>query len=202
MSETKILSDSLLTSHQAGSLLQVNPSSINKWVQQGHIEAFRTPGGHRRIRAGDLVRFLNSHAMPVPQALAGAARRRLLLVDDDRRQLASWKALFGPYRDRVEMEAVDNGIEALVRVGAFKPHVIILDVIMPEVDGIEVCRRLMANPETRDIRILVTSGQLDAQLQQRALDAGALGCLEKPVRLAQVLEVLGVDLRPAVTPDL
>src|SRR5260370_5844825 len=71
-----IEADSLLTSHEVGDLLQVNPSSINKWVNEGRITAFRTPGGHRRIRASDLVRFLDGHKMPIPKMLAGVSKRR------------------------------------------------------------------------------------------------------------------------------
>ena len=82
-----IAADSLLTSHQVGQLLQVNASSINNWVREGRIPAFRTPGGHHRIRATDLVGFLNVHRMPVPAQLSEAGRRRLLVVDDDLNQL-------------------------------------------------------------------------------------------------------------------
>ena len=78
-----IAPESLLTSYQVGSLLQVNPSSVNKWVKDGRIPAFRTPGGHRRIRAADLVLFLQEHSMPVPKILNNAAKKRLLIVDDD-----------------------------------------------------------------------------------------------------------------------
>src|SRR6478735_6141277 len=89
MKAEQLVPDSLLTSYQVGALLQVNPSSINKWVKDGRIRAFRTPGGHRRIRAGDLVAFLNEHKMPIPTSLTQASRRRLLIVDDDARQLES-----------------------------------------------------------------------------------------------------------------
>ena len=75
--------DKLLTSHEAGLLIQVNPSTINKWVEQGRIQAFRTPGGHRRIRARDLATFLNDTGMPVPAALAFAQRKVILIADDD-----------------------------------------------------------------------------------------------------------------------
>jgi excisionase family DNA binding protein len=71
MIEQKIHADRLLTSHEVGDLLQVNPSSVKKWVNEGRIAAFRTPGGHRRIRVADLVEFLNRHAMPIPRPLAG-----------------------------------------------------------------------------------------------------------------------------------
>src|SRR6476620_4737422 len=126
----EIRADSLLTSYQVGALLQVNPSSVNKWVKDGRIPAFRTPGGHRRIRAGDLVAFLNEHKMPVPASLTQASRRRLLIVDDDQRQLESLQRALKPYADRVELQMVGNGVDALVQVGSFKPHLVVLDVYM------------------------------------------------------------------------
>ena len=58
-----------LTSHEVGALLQTNPSSINKWVEEGRIEAYRTPGGHRRIRVDHLVAFLTEYKMPIPDKL-------------------------------------------------------------------------------------------------------------------------------------
>ncbi len=64
MTPETIAPDQLLTSTQVGNLLQVNPSSVKKWVNDGHIIAFRTPGGHRRIRASDLVMFLDHHKRP------------------------------------------------------------------------------------------------------------------------------------------
>jgi excisionase family DNA binding protein len=192
MSTDTLSSETLLTSHQAGSLLQVNPSSINKWVEQGHIEAFRTPGGHRRIRASDLVRFLRAHDMPVPAELSRVGVLRVLLVDDEQDQLVSWRRALRVVADQIDLRTADNGIEALLTVGSFRPHVVVLDIFMPGIDGIEVCRRLSVNPRTRGIRILVTSGRLDEKLEKRALEAGALQCLRKPIRLAELLEAIGI----------
>ncbi len=185
-----ILPDSLLTSYQVGALLQVNPSSINKWVKDGRIPAFRTPGGHRRIRAGDLVAFLSQHKMPVPRPLAGASKRRLLVVDDDAKQLDALARLLKPYSDRIDTRLVGNGVDALVEIGAFKPHVAILDVYMPLVDGLEVCRRLRANPATQGMRVLVTSGQMTNELERKAREAGATLCLHKPLDLEVVMREL------------
>jgi excisionase family DNA binding protein len=190
MKSEDILPDSLLTSYQVGALLQVNPSSINKWVKDGRIPAFRTPGGHRRIRAADLVSFLTSHQMPIPQPLVSAARRRLLVVDDDPKQLDAMGRLLKPYADRIEHELVSNGIDALVMLGSFKPHVAVLDVYMPAVDGLEVCRRLKQNPVTQNTRIIVASGQMTPELEKQAKEAGADICLHKPVDLAVVLDQL------------
>ena len=189
----EIRADSLLTSYQVGALLQVNPSSVNKWVKDGRIPAFRTPGGHRRIRAGDLVAFLNEHKMPVPNSLAQASRRRMLIVDDDQRQLESMQRLLKPYADRLDVQLVNNGVDALVQVGAFKPHLVVLDVYMPTMDGLEVCRRLKAGSETQNINIIIASAELSAEVEKKALEAGAVRCLTKPIDIAQVLDQLGVS---------
>ncbi len=186
----ELLPDSLLTSYQVGALLQVNPSSINKWVKDGRIPAFRTPGGHRRIRAADLVAFLAQHHMPIPRPLTGASRRRLLVVDDDAKQLDALSRVLRGYGDRVELAAVNNGVDALVKIGAFKPHIVVLDVFMPAVDGFEVCRRLKANPDTAKTMIIMASGQMSPDVEKRAIEAGADLCIPKPLDMSVILDKL------------
>jgi excisionase family DNA binding protein len=187
--------DRLLTSHEAGALLQVNPSSINKWVEEGRLPAFRTPGGHRRIRAADLAAFLDAHKMPIPRSLTFAVKRRVLLVDDEPKQVESFKRLLKPHMERLDVAVTTSGIDALVKVGSFKPHVIVLDVYMPDVDGIEVCRRLKQNPETKGIDVIVTSGQMTASVEKKAIEAGARACLGKPLEVDVVLKAIGLGPR-------
>lgn len=193
MNSTEISADSLLTSHQAGSLIQVNPSSINKWVKEGRIPAFRTPGGHRRIRAGDLVAFLTTHNMPVPRTLSPASRQRLLIVDDDAKQLASLERVLKPYANRIDVALCNNGIEALVKVGSFRPHMIVLDVYMPHLDGLEVCRKLRANPETESIDVIMATAQLTPELEKKAQEAGARRVTSKPLHVDLLLADLGIS---------
>lgn len=185
--------DRLLTSHEVGDLLQVNPSSVKKWVDEKRIIAFRTPGGHRRIRVSDLVEFLNRHEMPIPQPLAAATRRRLLIVDDDVVHLRALDRRLKPHKARVDVRTTHNGIDALVMVGSFKPHLIVLDVYMPELDGIEVCRRLKMKPETAGIGVIITSAHLTRTVEENALTAGALTCVPKPLNLEVLLEHLGLQ---------
>lgn len=186
----KIVSDQLLTSSEVGELLQVNPSSVKKWVDDGLLIAFRTPGGHRRIRAADLVSFLVRHDMPIPNALQDAAKKRLLIVDDETDQLKALARSLKRFADRVEVTTTSNGIDALVLVGSFHPHAVLLDVYMPGIDGLEVCRRLKKNPATKDVAVYVVSGAFTSSLEQKALEAGAVQCLSKPVDVRVVLSLL------------
>lgn len=181
--------DSLLTSHQAGTLLQVNPSSINKWVKEGRIPAFRTPGGHRRIRAGDLVAFLAQHDMPVPRDLEGASRRRMLIVDDDEAYLRSLeRAMEG---QPIDLITCNNAVEALVKVGSFKPHLVVLDILMPGMDGFQTAERLRASSETADIKVVLVSGAMTDEMRARAQDAGVAAALAKPVNIEELIQLAG-----------
>jgi excisionase family DNA binding protein len=187
--------DQLLTSTEVGNLLQVNPSSVKKWVNAGHIVAFRTPGGHRRIRAADLVLFLDQHRIPVPRALQEAGRRRLLGVDDDSTQLKALGRALKRHADRVDLTLVDNGIDALVHIGATRPHLVVLDVSLPGLDGIEACRRLKANADTAEVGIILAAARVTPDLEESAAKAGARRVVRKPVDAAALLADLGVRVQ-------
>lgn len=186
----KIESDQFLTSSEVGVLLQVNPSSVKKWVDDGLLLAFRTPGGHRRIRASDLLQFLATHGMPIPAPLQEAGRRRVLLVDDDTTVLSALSRALRRKADRLQVVTSSNGIDALVLVGSFHPQVVVLDVFMPGVDGLEVCRRLKKRPETRDIEIVAVTGDLTPTIERKAREAGAAHVFAKPVDTQELLNVI------------
>jgi excisionase family DNA binding protein len=185
--------DRLFTSTEVGDLLQVNPSSVKKWVNAGFLSAFRTPGGHRRIRAADLLAFLDRHRIPVPTALRGATRRRLVIVDDDRTQLRALGRRLRRVADRLEVLVVDDALDALVRIGAHRPHAVLLDVYLPGLDGLELCRRLKKSPETASATVIAISGAMTPALAADALAAGADHALAKPVDLSIVLNAIGIS---------
>jgi acetolactate synthase-1/2/3 large subunit len=114
-------------------------------------------------------------------------RRRVIVVDDDPAVLRS---IGRRLRDRPEIELilVDNGIDALIRIGAARPDLVIMDVYMPGLDGVEACRRLKANPETRDIKVVLASGAMTSELEASARDAGAARGVAKPIDVPTLLE--------------
>ena len=131
--------------------------------------------------------------MPVPKILNNAEKKRLLIVDDDPKQLSALKRLLKSYKERLEARYATNGIDALVQVGSFKPHVVLLDVYMAELDGIEVCRRLKDNPQTEDMKIIMVTGQVTPEIEKSALEAGAHECINKPIDLEALLEKLALS---------
>lgn len=110
----------------------------------------------------------------------------MLVVDDDRMQL---RAIERVLRDQheVDLTVADNAIDAMIAVGALKPDLVIMDILMPGLDGIEACRRIKSNPETRDIQIILASAMMTPELERAARHAGAKRAVAKPVDLVDLL---------------
>src|SRR5207248_11493752 len=118
---------------------------------------------------------------------ADAARRRsrILVVDDDpmfaralRRELE---------RRGVEVLVAEKGVDALLLMGSVKPDLVLLDMQLPDIDGLEVTKRLRARPETAEVALVGMSGRVDEKLRRRILAAGALAFLQKPFNADDVL---------------
>lgn len=133
-----------------------------------------------------------------PQVNTKSGRRRVMIVDDDELQLrAAWRAA---RRDPdLELIVASNPIDALLNIGALRPDVVVLDLYMPNLDGIEACRRIKENADTRDVQVVLMSAALDDDLAQAAHEAGAVLCVAKPIDLADVLAVIAPT--PAAQPE-
>src|SRR5688572_21359714 len=116
-----------------------------------------------------------------------AVRRRVIVVDDDPAVLRAIGRRLR-HHDQIELILIDNGIDGLIQIGAARPDLVIMDVYMPGLDGIEACRRLKANPETRDIKVILASGAMTAELSTSAHEAGAARAVAKPIDVATLLE--------------
>ncbi len=110
----------------------------------------------------------------------------MLVVDDDQTLL---RAIERTVRDerKVELTSVDNAIDAMIAVGTTKPDLIVMDIFMPGLDGLEACRRMKSNPQTRDVQIVLASGALTPELEGAAHKAGAERAITKPVDLVNLL---------------
>jgi excisionase family DNA binding protein len=174
-----------LTTGKVGEMLEVSPAAIKKWIQQGKLAAFRTPGGHFRILADEVERFQKTHGFG-----AGAGEPpRVLVVDDQSEAAEALVASLRAYDPRARMETAANGFEGLLRIGTFRPDVLLLDLGMPGMDGFEICRQIKRDPLIRDTKVVVmTVRSLDAE--PRAMEAGADGILFKPLEAAAVHRLL------------
>lgn len=177
---------SYLTTGQAARHCQVSLPALKHWIRDGRFAAIKTPGGHARIEVKEFQRFLKQYGMPVYPGPRSEAR--ILIVDDEPTIVDLLVDVLTRDPRRFKLETATDGYEALIKVGAFKPSLLILDVVMPKLDGIEVCRRLKGSPETQAIKILGVTGY--PEMIPELLEAGADACLSKPLGLVQLRQEL------------
>lgn len=139
-----------------------------------------------------------SHAAQRPAPVVRPVR--VLVVDDDGLQL---RAIARSSRSIVELElfTVDNAIDALLMIGVEHPDLVVMDVFMPGLDGIEACRRIKANPATRDVHVVLTSADMTDELATTARSAGATRAISKPIDLGALLGSPGRPVEEPVPPQ-
>jgi excisionase family DNA binding protein len=186
----------LYTTHEISRIIQVDPSTVSKWIDKGILVAFRTPGRHRRVRASDLRSFLVAHEMPMPEEL-GSSLVKLLIVDDEKPVLDAIKRAFKPYAAQVEVNTTTSGVEALLLISEQKPHGLLIDLSMPDMDGLEVVRRVHSRKQLEGVRCLTMTSRPSQDLTAQSTKAGALACLAKPIDPRLVLELFRVPMAMA-----
>lgn len=164
-----------LTTGQIAKRHQVSPVTVQRWIKSGMLKAGRTPGGHFRVREDEFQRFLTSHGFPDEP-------RRILVVDDSPSVVEAFCALFRELIPACKVEGAFSGYEGLLKVGVFRPHLLVLDLRMPGLDGFEVCRRIKADPEIRTTKILAVTAYPEENTREEALRCGADAFLAKPFR--------------------
>jgi excisionase family DNA binding protein len=163
-----------LTLGQAASYLGVAQSTVRKWSDGGRLSAFYTPGGHRRFRRSDLDAFLAGSS----GGTATAARPLVLIVDDDERlrEFVRVNLEMDGYLVR-EAGSAEEGLAALEEE---PPDLVLLDVMMPHVDGFEMLRRMQERHGLGSVPVIMFSGKVDEETSSRAEREGAQAFIGKP----------------------
>jgi excisionase family DNA binding protein len=174
-----------LTIEQVASYCGVRPKTVSNWIRTGRLPAISTEGGPPMVRQDDFVAFLEQRGEPIPVDFIEDNRHRVLIVDDDPDVLRTLIDMFGMLV-RCTIKTALDGLEAGLRLATFRPHLVVLDLMMPRVDGFTVCAHIKADPATAGTPVLVITGDGSAQTIERILAAGADRYLVKPIRLSQL----------------
>ena len=189
--EAKMANKTIYTTHEVARLLHVNPRSVINWIEQNLLPCYRTPGGHRRIRREDLLVFVRRQKIPTPATLV-ESKFTVLIVDDDQ-NIVDLIRTFLLHQGSYQVASASDGISALIEVGRIKPDLLILDLKIPGVDGIEVCRRIKSDSANRTA-IIAVSGS--SEYADTSLQSGADAFSLKPVDLerlhGEIKRLLGV----------
>jgi excisionase family DNA binding protein len=172
------------TTFEAAKICHVTHHSIKNWIKQGLIKASRTPGGHYRILEEDLDSFREEYDM-FPRA-KGSGKKRVMIVDDSPDALALMEKALSD--EGFELIKVSNATEVGLKAAQLIPDLILLDFLMPEVNGFEVCKALRANDQTRNIPIMAVTCLTKERDIERIFSCGADEYLAKPFKIDHLLE--------------
>src|SRR5210317_1469269 len=180
--------EDVLTVFKASQICNVSAKTIINWIDSGHIKAYKTVGGHRRINRSDLEYFMKKQGIPIPAQEKDGFKKKILVVDDDPIIVETIVQALEEDEFDYEVISASDGFEAGLQVNHFAPNLLILDIMMPDIKGYEVCKKIKENPETRDTKIIVLSAYLDEDKFKKMKENGADACFSKPFPLPQLKE--------------
>ncbi len=184
----------VFTTGEAAVICKVSQQTIIRCFDSGRLQGFRVPGSRfRRIPRGELLRFMRTNDIPTDVLESG--RKRVLVVDDEEEILNLFVDVLGR-DDRFEVKTARTGYDAGLLTEKFKPHLIVLDYMLPDINGNVVCERVRANPDLRDTKIIIVSGVVNQDEIDHLLNKGAHDFFRKPFNIdelvARLIELLEV----------
>jgi excisionase family DNA binding protein len=183
------------TTFQAAKICDVYPSTVISWINQGKMRAYTTPGGHRRIIKSDLVDFMKKYNLPMSAELLRGRSRVLIVEDDPVVGKLLWKTLRGASR-AFDVEWTRDGVGALLALNKNLPDILVLDVVLPVVDGVSVLASLRSDPQARSIKVIGITGKNlppdKLRFMRRHTDAFFLKPFDLKKFVGKVLDLLNV----------
>ena len=176
----------LFTTGEAAVLCKVSQQTIIRCFDSGRLDGFRIPGSKfRRIPRQSLVRFMKENNIPLDNIDSG--KKKILIVDDDSEIVELISDILS--RDgRFEIKTASSGYEAGIATEQFRPDLILLDYMLPDINGNVVCQTIRRNPEFSKIKIIIVSGVIKQDEIDHLLRSGAEGFIKKPFNITEFTE--------------
>ena len=166
----------------AARLLGLSVATVQSLVEKGEIEAWKTLGGHRRIAVHSINAYLTKNSPQLSRADTNPkSRLRVLLVEDDENTRELYKFQFEAWELPVDCTWMPSALEALMDIASMRPDLLITDLSMPGVDGIEMLRALKRNSQLADMQIIVISGLHPDAIEARGGLPLHAHLLQKPI---------------------
>ena len=176
------MNDKLLTTSEVARYCQVTNDGVVKWIKAKKLKAYSTPGGHYRIRKSDFKEFLERFGMPVDQDFFTEERKRILVLDHGAGVLDMIEHTLGGDTSSFTIVSAKDGFEAGLKIGTFRPDLIIVDVGNSNMEAVEVCKRIKLDPDTESIKVVAVTGPPEQGFAEHAYKVGADVCLAKPIQ--------------------
>lgn len=186
MNGTKV--KDVLTTGEVAKICNVAPRTVSKWFDSGALHGYRIPGSKdRRIPLNQLIRFMKQHGMPLNGLMTG--QTRILIVDDEQDIVEVLEKILEG-EAKYEVEVTKGGFAAGAAAEKFRPHVILLDMHLKDIDGKEVAKFVKSNADLQLTKVIAMSGKLSEEELKALTGNGFDGHLKKPFHVRQVIEAI------------
>src|SRR5580704_15776186 len=176
----------VFTTGEAAKICKVSQQTIIRCFDNGQLKGFRVPGSRfRRIPREMLYKFMKDNGIPTDALESG--KRKVLLVDDDV-ELVELMTKVLEEDGRFEVRVATTGFDAGMMVKEYRPDLIVLDVMLPDINGKEVCHRVRADSSLEDVRIICISGMIEEDKIQELRLSGADDFLHKPFDIEELID--------------
>jgi excisionase family DNA binding protein len=178
----------VLTTGEVAKICNVAPRTVSKWFDSGQLHGYRIPGSKdRRIPLNTLIRFMKQHEIPTEGLQTG--QTRVLIVDGDREMVQTLQQLLGEQAN-YEVQSAASGFSAGVECERFRPHVMLLDVHLGDVEPVDLCRAIKENPDLQLTKVVGMSGRLTEGQANQLRHKGFDGFVKKPLQSRAVVEAI------------
>ena len=190
----------VFTTGEAAKICKVSQQTIIRCFDNGSLKGFRVPGSRfRRIPRDHLYSFMKENGIPTDALESG--KKKLLIVDDDVDLVELISEGF--HRDgRFDIRTANNGFDAGMGVKEFRPDLVILDVMLPDINGKEVCQRVRSDSTLDSVKIICISGMVEQDKVDALKLSGANEFMQKPFAVEDLLDrscdLLDIERRSAV----
>jgi two-component system, OmpR family, response regulator len=176
---------SVFTTGEVAEICNLSQQTVIRCFDNGRLGGYRVPGSRfRRIPRDALIKFMKEHNIPLDQLETG--KTRVLVVDDDPAIVEMLVELLE--RDgRFEVQTAATGFDAGLKTREFRPDAIVLDYMLPDINGNAVCRSIRSDETLNDVKIIIVSGVVDRDQVQKLLADGADDFIQKPFSIEQLV---------------
>lgn len=190
------------TTVQIAKMMGVKAPTVINWIDDGLIHAYRTPGGHRRISLDELVRFARLYNYPlsvipdVDEVTLESTDRRVLVVDDEPDVCERFRHYLKT-QGGFQVDVAYSGFSAGVAMARFKPSLVIMDIFMPDMDGLDMLKVIREDPEMQKIPVIACTTANEQQLAQRFQEGDFQGYIAKPLKLDHLQDMIASAFKTA-----
>jgi excisionase family DNA binding protein len=178
----------ILTTGEVAKICNVAPRTVSKWFDSGQLKGYRIPGSKdRRIPLNGLIKFMKQHSIPLDGLQSG--RTRVLIVDDESEIVEVLEKVLTEQAN-YEVRKAHGGFSAGIECEKFRPHVLLVDMHLNEVNGQQMLKMVRTCPDLQMTKVIAMSGKLTDGQGNQLISSGFDGYLKKPFHVRQVIEAI------------